>query len=46
VGATRLLDHFGSLRAVFAAGEGELREVRGIGPVRAAALARLFAAGP
>ena len=42
VGARRLQEHFGSLRAVFAAGEPELREVPGIGPVRAAALARLF----
>lgn len=45
VGARRLLDHFGSLRAVFAAEEADLRRVRGIGPVRAAALARLFGAG-
>jgi ERCC4-type nuclease len=45
VGARRLLEHFGSLRAVFAADERELREVPGIGPVRAAALARLFTAG-
>jgi ERCC4-type nuclease len=43
VGARRLLEHFGSLTAVFAAGEPELRAVRGVGPVRAAALARLFA---
>ena len=42
VGARRLLEHFGSLRAVFSAGEPELREVAGIGPVRGAALARLF----
>jgi DNA excision repair protein ERCC-4 len=42
VGARRLLVHFGSLRAVFAADERQLREVRGIGPVRGAALARLF----
>lgn len=47
VGARRLLDHFGSLADVFAADEGALREVSGIGPVRAAALARLFgASGP
>jgi DNA excision repair protein ERCC-4 len=44
VGARRLLEHFGSLRAVFAADERELREVPGIGPVRGAALARLFTA--
>jgi DNA excision repair protein ERCC-4 len=44
VGARRLLQHFGSLRGVFAADERELREVTGIGPVRGAALARLFAA--
>ena len=43
VGARRLLDHFGSLRAVFAANEPELRAVTGIGPVRSAVLARLFA---
>ena len=42
VGAARLLAHFGSLAAVFAAGEDELRAVRGVGPVRATALARLF----
>jgi ERCC4-type nuclease len=46
VGARRLLEHFGSLRAVFAAGETELRAVPGIGPVRGAALARLFSAEP
>lgn len=44
VGAQRLLAHFGSLAAVFAADEAELRRVAGIGPVRGAALARLFAA--
>ena len=44
VGARRLLAEFGSLRAVLAADEDALRRVRGIGPVRAAALARLFAA--
>jgi DNA excision repair protein ERCC-4 len=44
VGARRLLDHFGSLAEVFAADDDALREVRGIGPVRAAALARLFRA--
>jgi ERCC4-type nuclease len=44
VNARRLLDHFGSLRAVTAASERELREVRGIGPVKAAELARLFGA--
>ena len=42
VNAARLLDHFGSLRAVTAASEQELRAVRGIGPVKAAELARLF----
>ena len=42
VGARRLLEHFGSLRAVFTADERELRAVPGIGPVRSAALARLF----
>jgi DNA excision repair protein ERCC-4 len=40
--ARRLLAHFGSLTAVFAAGEVELRRVHGIGPVRGAELARLF----
>ena len=45
VGARRLLAHFGSLAAVFAADEPALRAVTGIGPVRAAALARLFRAG-
>jgi len=44
VGARRLLDHFGSLAAVFAADERELRAVTGIGPVRAGELARLFRA--
>ena len=43
VGAGRLLAHFGSLAAVFSADEAALREVPGIGPVRGAALARLFA---
>lgn len=42
VNAGRLLEHFGSLRAVTAASEQELRAVRGIGPVRAAELVRLF----
>ena len=42
VNARRLLEHFGSLRAVTAATEQELRGVRGIGPVKAAELARLF----
>ena len=45
VGAQRLLAHFGSLAAVFAAGSDELRDVRGIGPIRAAELAAVFAAG-
>jgi DNA excision repair protein ERCC-4 len=42
VGARRLLEHFGSLHAVFSADERELREVHGIGPVRGTMLARLF----
>ncbi len=42
VNARRLLDHFGSLQAVTAATEAELRAVRGIGPVKAGELARLF----
>jgi ERCC4-type nuclease len=42
VGAGRLLAHFGSLERVFAAREDELLAVRGIGPVRARALDRLF----
>ncbi|MBE2319383.1 hypothetical protein DVA67_025635 [Solirubrobacter sp. CPCC 204708] len=42
VTAGRLLEHFGSLAAVFAADERELRAVAGIGPVRSARLARLF----
>ncbi len=46
VGARRLLEHFGSLRAVFAASEAQLREVAGIGPIRGAALARLFETDP
>lgn len=45
VGARRLLAHFGSLAAVFAATGTELREVRGIGPVRSDGLARLFRSG-
>ena len=45
VGARRLLEEFGSLSAVFAADETALRAVRGIGPVRATLLARLFHAG-
>ncbi len=45
VGAQRLLEHFGSLSATFAATSDELREVRGIGPVRAESLAALFAEG-
>ena len=44
VGAGRLLAHFGSLERVFAARREELLEVRGIGPVRAGALDRLFRA--
>ena len=42
VGAGRLLAHFGSLERVFAAQREELLEVRGIGPVRARTLDRLF----
>jgi DNA excision repair protein ERCC-4 len=42
VGVRRLLAHFGSLSATLAAGEDELRQVPGIGPVRGAHLARLF----
>src|SRR3954471_45966 len=44
VGAGRLLAHFGSLERVFAARQEELLQVRGIGPVRARALDRLFRA--
>jgi DNA excision repair protein ERCC-4 len=44
VGAGRLLAHFGSLERVFAATHEELLEVRGIGPVRARLLDRLFRA--
>ncbi len=44
IGARRLLDHFGSLAAVFAADEQQLRRVTGFGPVRGAALATLFRA--
>jgi DNA excision repair protein ERCC-4 len=44
VGAGRLLAHFGSLERVFAARSEELLEVRGIGPVRALRLDRLFRA--
>src|SRR3954451_14884476 len=42
VGAGRLLVHFGSLERVFAAHHDDLLEVRGIGPVRARTLDRLF----
>ena len=42
VGARRLLEHFGSLPAIFSATADELREVPGIGPVRATGLAGLF----
>ncbi len=42
VGAGRLLAHFGSLERVFAARHEDLVEVRGIGPVRARRLDRLF----
>jgi DNA excision repair protein ERCC-4 len=44
VGAGRLLAHFGSLERVFAARYEQLLAVRGIGPVRARALDRLFRA--
>jgi DNA excision repair protein ERCC-4 len=40
--ARRLLAHFGSLQRVFTARRDELLEVRGIGPVRADTLDRLF----
>lgn len=42
VGARRLLEHFGSLRAVFCASADELREVPAIGPIRATTLSSLF----
>ena len=42
VGAQRLLEHFGSLPAIFGATADELREVPGIGPVRATGLVWLF----
>src|SRR3954452_5346455 len=42
VGAGRLLAHFGSLERVFAARHEQLLEVRGIRPVRARTLDRLF----
>src|SRR3954453_13578510 len=42
VGAGRLLAHFGSLERVFAARHEHLVDVRGIGPVRARTLDRLF----
>src|SRR4051794_6076925 len=42
VGSGRLLAHFGSLERVFAARHDQLLEVRGIGPVRARTLDRLF----
>src|SRR4051794_31445277 len=44
VGAGRLLAHFGSLERVFGARREELLKVRGIGPVRARTLDRLFRA--
>src|SRR3954467_9105600 len=44
VGAGRLLAHFGSLERVFGARGEELLKVRGIGPVRARTLDRLFRA--
>jgi ERCC4-type nuclease len=45
VGAGRLLAHFGSLERVFAGRYEDLLEVRGIGPVRARTLDRLFRTG-
>src|SRR4051812_8996060 len=42
IGAGRLPAHFGSLERVFAARHEDLLEVRGIGPVRARTLDRLF----
>ena len=33
--AERLLEHFGSVKAVFEADEKELREVKGVGPMTA-----------
>jgi DNA excision repair protein ERCC-4 len=42
VGARRLLEHFGSLPAIFNATADELREVSGIGPVRSTSLALIF----
>lgn len=44
VGARRLLEHFGSLAAVFAADADDLRAVTGFGPARAEQLAALFGA--
>src|SRR4051794_28805547 len=44
VGAGRLLAQFGSLERVFAARYEDLLKVRGIGPVRARTLERLFQA--
>jgi Fanconi anemia group M protein len=43
VGARRLLEHFGSLRALLAADEDGLMEVEGFGPKRAAAIVDLAA---
>jgi ERCC4-type nuclease len=42
VGATRLLENFGSISAIFAADEEQLRAVPGIGRVRAHELATVF----
>jgi ERCC4-type nuclease len=42
VGARRLLDHFGTVRAIAAAGTDELRQVPGIGPKRSAAIVRVM----
>lgn len=39
--AERLLEHFGSVRAVFEADENELRKVKGIGPVTAKRIVEL-----
>jgi len=40
--AGQLLDHFGGLRGLFRAGQGALREQRGLGPVKSAQLAAVL----